>query len=66
MQKLSGLICLIIGGMLVYWGYQMSQAFGARVTNLLSGTPGDKPMLLYIAGAILLTFGLGQMMLKGK
>jgi len=66
MQKISGLICLIVGGLLIYWGYNMSQAVGSRLTNLVSGSPGDKPMLLYIAGAILLTFGLGQMVWKGK
>lgn len=66
MQKVSGLICLVVGGLLVYWGYNMSQAVGSRVTNLVSGSPGDKPMLLYIAGAILLTFGLGSIVWKGK
>jgi len=66
MQKVSGLICLIVGGLLIYWGYNMSQAVGARFTNLVSGSPGDKPMLLYIGGAILLTFGLAQVVWKGK
>jgi hypothetical protein len=66
MNKLSGFISLIVGGMLIYWGYQMTQAVGSRITNLISGSPGDKPMLLYIAGVILVTFGLGQMVWKGK
>lgn len=66
MHKVSGLISLVVGGMLVYWGYRMSQAIGARFTTLVSGSPGDKPMLLYIAGAILLTFGLASLVSKGK
>jgi hypothetical protein len=66
MQKVSGLICVVVGGLLICWGYNMSQAIGAKITNLVSGSPGDKPMLLYIGGAILLIAGLGQFVWKGK
>jgi len=66
MQKVSGLICLVVGGLLIYWGYNMSQAVGAKLDNLVNGSPGDKPMLLYIGGAILVIAGLGQVAWKRK
>lgn len=66
MKKVSGLICLVVGGLLIYWGYNMSQAIGAQLNNLVSGSPGDKPMLLYIGGTILVIAGLGQIAWKGK
>ena len=66
MQKVSGFICLVVGGLLIYWGYNMSQAVGSQLNNLVSGSPGDKPMLLYIGGAILVIAGLGQVAWKGK
>jgi TRAP-type C4-dicarboxylate transport system permease small subunit len=66
MKKISGLICLVVGGLLLYWGYNMSQAVGSQVNELVTGSPGDKPMLLYIGGAILVLAGLGQLVWKGK
>lgn len=66
MQKIFGLICLVVGGMLIYWGHNMSQAVGSQVNNLINGSPGDKPMLLYISGAILVLLGIGQIVWKGR
>jgi hypothetical protein len=66
MKKLPGLICLVVGGVLIYWGYNMSQAVGGQINELVTGSPGDKPMLLYIGGAILVLAGLGQLVWKGK
>jgi hypothetical protein len=55
-----------VGGVLLYWGYNMSQAVGAQTNELVTGSPGDKPMLLYIGGAVLVLAGLGQLVWKGK
>jgi hypothetical protein len=44
----------------------MSHAIAGQLNNLVNGTPGDKPMLLYIGGAILVLAGLGQVAWKGK
>jgi hypothetical protein len=66
MNKLSGLICLVVGGLLIYWGYHMSQSVTSQLNNLVNGSPGDKPMLLYVGGAILVLAGCGQVAWKGK
>lgn len=66
MQKISGIICLVIGGLLIYWGYNMSQAVGSQLNNLVNGSPGDKPLMCYIGGTILLIAGLGQVAWKRK
>ena len=66
MQKVSGLICLVVGGLLIYWGYNMAHAVGSQINNIVTGSPGDKPMLLYIGGAILVIVGLGQVVWRGK
>ena len=66
MNKVSGLICLVGGGILIYWGYNLSQGVGSQLNNLVNGSPGDKPMLLYIGGAILVLVGFGQLAWKGK
>jgi hypothetical protein len=66
MQKVSGLICLVVGGLLIYWGHNMSQSLAGQANNLFNGSPGDKPMLCYIGGAILALVGIGQVAWKGK
>lgn len=66
MNKISGLICLVVGGLLLYWGYNMSQSAGSQLNNLVNGSPGDKPMLCYIGGAILVLAGIGQLAWKRK
>jgi hypothetical protein len=66
MKKASGLICLVVGGMLLYWGYHLSQTVGSQLNNLVNGSPGDKPMLFYMGGAILVLAGLGQVVWRRK
>ena len=66
MQKISGLICLVVGGLLIYWGYNMSQAAVGKISTFFNGSPGDKPMLCYVVGAILLLAGIGQVARKSK
>jgi hypothetical protein len=66
MLKISGVVCLAVGGLLVYWGYHMAHAVGGEINNLVTGSPGDKPMLLYIGGAILLIAGFGQVVRNSK
>ena len=59
MQKISGLICLVVGGLLIYWGYNMSQAAVGKINTFFNGSPGDKPMLCYVAGAVIKGRGFG-------
>jgi hypothetical protein len=66
MNKISGLVCLVVGGLLICWGYNMAHAVSSELNNLVNGSPGDKPMLLYIIGAILVIVGLGQITWKRK
>jgi len=60
MKNVSGIVCLVVGGLLIYWGYHMSQAIGSQLNNIVNGSPGDKPMLFYIGGAVLVLVGLGR------
>lgn len=66
MKKIPGLILLVVGAALVYWGYNMSHSVTGQANNLLNGSPGTKPMLCYIGGVVLLLTGIGQITFKGK
>lgn len=58
MKKLMGIILLIAGSGLLYWGYSLSQSAGAKFTKFFSGAHSDKVMILFISGAICLCIGL--------
>ena len=60
MFKFVGVICLVVGVLLIVWGHNLAESVEGRVQNLITGSPGDKPMWLYIAGSVLCGLGLFQ------
>ena len=60
MQKGIGVICLVGGVLLIVGGHNLAAAVGGRVTNPVTGSPGDKPMWLCIGGGVLCALGLLQ------
>jgi len=57
-NKILGLILLIVGIGLVFWGYNLSESVGSQLNRALTGSYGNKIMTLYIAGAACLGAGL--------
>ena len=58
MQKTVGVTCLVAGVLLIVWGHNMAQSIGGQLQNAFTGSPGDKPMWLYIGGGVLCALGL--------
>lgn len=56
--KLIGVILLIGGLGMAFWGYQMSGSIVAKLTKGLSGALPDAVMYRYIGGAISSIVGL--------
>ena len=66
MQKLIGVICLVVGILLIVWGHNMAQSVGGQLQDVFTGSPGDKPMYLYIGGAVLCVVGLVRLLWKTR
>ena len=66
MNKITGVICLAVGIVLLAWGHNVAQAVNSQVKNLFTGEPTDKAMYLYIGGAVLCAVGAFQLVRKGK
>jgi hypothetical protein len=49
--KIVGIVLLVVGLGLAYWGYQEAGGLGSRVNELVGGSPSDNVMIKYIAGA---------------
>ena len=56
--KVIGLILLVGGIGLAFWGYQLSGGFSAKLARGLNGALPDEVMYRYIGGAISSVVGL--------
>jgi hypothetical protein len=52
MIRLIGLVLLVGGAGLAYWGYQMSHSFASDISRAITGALPDGVMYRYIGGAI--------------
>lgn len=49
--RIAGIVLLVVGLGLAYWGYQESGAISSRMNDLVSGSPSNSVMVKYIGGA---------------
>jgi uncharacterized membrane protein YidH (DUF202 family) len=57
-NKLIGIVLVVVGLGLLYWGYSESQSVTSQVSEAFSGSPLDRVMYKYIGGALALAIGL--------
>jgi hypothetical protein len=62
MVKLVGMVLLIGGIGMVFWGYQMSGALTSKLAKGITGALPDEVMYRYIGGAISSVAGLFLLM----
>jgi hypothetical protein len=53
-----GLILLVVGCLLVYWGYNEAGSIGGKIDSALSGSPTNRVMMFYVGGAVCGILGL--------
>jgi uncharacterized protein YjeT (DUF2065 family) len=61
--KIVGLVLLVVGIGLAFWGYQLSGSLTSQVTKTISGSMPDEVMFRYIGGAVCGVVG-GFLLLK--
>jgi hypothetical protein len=49
---------LVVGIILLAWGYEVSGSFSSQVSQAFGGAPSDRAMYLYIVGAVCTVWGL--------
>ena len=60
MQKMIGVISLVIGVLLLVWGHDMAESIGSQVKQAFTGAPADRATYFYIGGVALVVFGVFQ------
>ncbi|MDH3975760.1 MAG: DUF3185 family protein [Deltaproteobacteria bacterium] len=63
-MKLIGIVLLVVGAGLAFWGLQMSGSLGSKITRAISGSDTDKVMFAYIGGAASFASGLFLLLKK--
>lgn len=63
--KLIGLICIVAGAILLYFGWQSSQSIGDQLTESLTGRFTDGTLFFIIGGAVAVVVGL-YLSLRGR
>jgi len=66
MRKGIGVICIIIGVLLIVKGHDVGGSFASRMKLTFVGAPVDEAMKLYLAGTGTGLFGLLLVFWKGK
>lgn len=65
-QRIIGVICLVIGIVLLVRGHDMAQSMGSQVQQAFTGAPSDRSTYFYIAGIALTIFGVSQIVWPAK
>lgn len=57
-RMLQGVILIVGGAGLGYWGYNMSQSLSSQLNEAFTGAPADKAMYLMIGGGVIAFYGV--------
>lgn len=57
-MKIVGIVLMVIGIGLAFWGFQLSGSVGSEISQAVTGAETDKIMTLYIGGAISFVVGI--------
>jgi hypothetical protein len=56
--KILGIVLMLLGVVLIFWGFQESGSIGPKVVKTVTTVNADKVMWLYIGGAVSFFVGL--------
>lgn len=56
--RVAGIVLVVAGIGLAYWGYQISGSVGSQLRQAFTGSHSDQVMIRYIAGAASFAVGL--------
>ncbi len=56
-NNVQGIVMLAAGGVLLFWGYNITQSVSSKLSQALNGAPPDKAMVMMVLGGICAIFG---------
>lgn len=65
-KRITGLVLLVLGAVLLYFGWQATDAPAEQLREGLTGDYSDRTMEYLIGGAVVAAAGLGLLLFGGK
>ncbi|HEC12807.1 MAG TPA: DUF3185 family protein [Acidiferrobacteraceae bacterium] len=56
--KIIGIVLMVVGVGLAYWGYEISGSIGSQISQTFTGVATDEVMIHYIGGAVSFAVGV--------
>ena len=56
-NKAQGIVMLAAGGVLLFWGYNISQSVSSKIGQALNGGSPDKATIIMVLGGLCAAFG---------
>lgn len=60
-NQIIGIVLLVVGAILLYFGYQASQSMGEQITETFTGRFSDSTTWYFIAGAAAAVGGIAML-----
>lgn len=57
MNRIGGIVILVVGILLIGWGLNSSDSLGSRISRIFSNTPTDRTIYLVVGGALMAAVG---------
>lgn len=57
-SRILGLVLLVIGAGLLFWGFQARESISSGFSEAFQGAPSNKAIWLFVAGGLVAAFGL--------
>ena len=65
-KQITGIVLLVLGAVLLYFGWQASDAPAEQLREGLTGEYSDRTMQYLIGGAVVAAAGVGLLLFGGK
>lgn len=58
MKRLVSLVLILIGALLIYWGYSVQQELGTQIISKITAETPDQVWQYYLTGVVALVVGM--------
>ena len=65
-KKIIGIVCLVIGVVLLLRGHDVARSIDSQIKNIFTGSPAHNVIYYYLGGVVLCAVGLTQVFWKRK
>jgi len=64
MNKMIGLALIVVGAVLLYFGYNAYNSAASEVTEFVTGSPTDNAVWYLVGGGLAAIIGIGMLLKK--